>query len=279
MSTIIHDNGNGATVDLAGRVVVVTGAAQGIGAAMARRFAQEGAAAVVVSDLNLAGAEEVAAGIVAAGGDAIAVHADVSRKEDVQALVAATRTQYGPIDLFCSNAGVASGTGVHASAEHWAWSWSINVMQHVHVAQSVIPDMVHRGGGHLLITASAAGLLCATGDAPYTVTKHAVMGLAEWLAVTYRPRGIGVSALCPLGVRTALLEPAIAAGHPAALAIAATAPLITPEEVAESVIHGLRDEAFLILPHESVRKRYADKACDADGWIDQTIAELAAGGR
>jgi NAD(P)-dependent dehydrogenase (short-subunit alcohol dehydrogenase family) len=266
-------------VDLVERVVVVTGAAQGIGAAMARRLAVEGAAAVVVSDLNLAGAEEVADGIVAAGGEAIAVKADVSSREDLRALVAATRTRYGPIDLFCSNAGVAFGTGVHASSEQWAQSWAVNVMQHVHAAQSVIPDMIRRGGGHLLITASAAGLLSAPGDAPYTVSKHAVIGLAEWLAVTYRPRGIGVSALCPLGVRTALLEPGIAARHPAALAIAASGPLITPEDVAESAIHGLRAGDFLILPHESVRKRYADKASGVDAWIDRTIADYAVGGR
>jgi len=259
-------------VDLLGRVVVVTGAAQGIGAALARRFAAEGAAGVVVSDVNLDGARAVAADIAAAGGAAIAVHADVSRKDDLQALVASTRAYFGPVDLFCSNAGVAFGTGIHASGQQWETSWAVNVMQHVHVAQSVLPDMIRRGGGHLLVTASAAGLLGAPGDAPYTVSKHAVVGLAEWLAVTYRPRGIGVSALCPLGVRTALLEPGIAAGHPTALAIAALAPLLTPEEVAESAVQGLRKEEFLILPHESVRATYAAKARDVDAWIDRTIA-------
>jgi NAD(P)-dependent dehydrogenase (short-subunit alcohol dehydrogenase family) len=264
-------------MDLQGRVIVVTGAARGIGAALARRLAAEGAAGVVVSDVNLVGAEAVAADITAAGGDAIAVRADVSRVEEVRALVAAARGRYGPVDLFCSNAGVAFGTGIHASGQQWATSWAVNVMQHVHAAQCVVPDMIRRGGGHLLITASAAGLLGAPGDVPYTVTKHAVVGLAEWLAVTYRPRGIGVSALCPLGVRTALLEPGIAAGHPTALAIAASAPLITPEEVAESTVHGLRAGDFLILPHESVRKRHADKAADVDAWIDRTIAESVVG--
>ncbi|MFI9381941.1 SDR family oxidoreductase [Kutzneria sp. NPDC052558] len=259
-------------MDLLGRVVVVTGAAQGIGAALARRFAAEGAAGVVVSDLNLDLARVVAAEITGAGGAAIAVHADVSRKDDIQALVASTRAYFGPVDLFCSNAGVAFGSGIHASGQQWETSWAVNVMQHVHVAQSVVPDMVRAGGGHLLITASAAGLLGAPGDAPYTVTKHAVVGLAEWLAVTYRRRGIGVSALCPLGVRTALLEPGIAAGHPTALAIAALAPLLTPEEVAESAVEGLRKEEFLILPHESVRATHADKARDVDAWIDRTIA-------
>jgi NAD(P)-dependent dehydrogenase (short-subunit alcohol dehydrogenase family) len=259
-------------MELAGRVVVVTGAASGIGAALACRFAAEGAAGVVVSDLQLGGAEKVAAAIVAAGGSAIAVQADASSKDDLLALVIAAKDHFGPVDLFCSNAGVAFGTGVHASGDQWALSWSVNVMQHVYAAQLVMPAMARRGEGYLMITASAAGLLGAPGDAPYSVSKHAVIGLAEWLAMTYRPKGIGISALCPLGVRTALLEPAVLAGHPAALAIAAQAPLLEPSEVAEAAVRGLRDEEFLILPHESVRERYARKARDPDRWIDQMIA-------
>jgi NAD(P)-dependent dehydrogenase (short-subunit alcohol dehydrogenase family) len=260
-------------MELAGRVIVVTGAARGIGAALACRFAAEGAAGVVVSDLEFADADVVAAGIVARGGKAIAVQADASSKDDLKALVLATKDAFGTIDLFCSNAGVAFGTGVHASGEQWAKSWAINVMQHVHAAQLVVPAMARRGEGYLLITASAAGLLGAPGDAPYSVSKHAVIGLAEWLALTYRPKGIKVSALCPLGVRTALLEPAVLAGHPAALAIAAQAPLLEAADVAEAAVRGLRDEDFLILPHESVRERYARKARDPDQWIDQMIAE------
>ncbi|MFD0814856.1 SDR family oxidoreductase [Amycolatopsis umgeniensis] len=263
-------------MEVTGRVVVLTGAAHGIGAAMARRFAAEGAAGVVVSDLDLDAAEKVVAEISASGGAAIARHADASSKEDLKMLVTEARTEFGPVDLFCSNAGAAFGTGVHAADEQWSRSWAINVMQHVHAAQVALPAMLSRGHGYLLITASGAGLLGTPGDAPYSVTKHAAVGLAEWLAITYRPRGVRVSALCPLGVRTALLEPGIAAGHPAALAIAALAPLLEPEDVAESVIHGLASEEFLILPHESVRETYARKAAGLDEWIDQTILETGA---
>ncbi|EOD65781.1 SDR family oxidoreductase [Amycolatopsis vancoresmycina] len=261
-------------MELTGRVVVLTGAAHGIGAAMARRFAAEGAAGVVVSDVDTAGAARVAAEIAAAGGRAVAVTADATSKKDLKALVAAARAEFGRLDVFCANAGAAFGTGVHAADEQWQKSWEINVMQHVHAAQAVLPAMLARGEGYLLITASGAGLLGIPGDAPYSVTKHAAVGLAEWLAITYRPRGVRVSALCPLGVRTALLEPGIAAGHPAALAIAAAAPLIEPDDVAEAVVRGLGTEEFLILPHESVRESFARKAGAVDAWID----EMAVGG-
>ncbi|MEU7783057.1 SDR family oxidoreductase [Amycolatopsis sp. NPDC049159] len=261
-------------MELTGRVVVLTGAAHGIGAAMARRFAAEGAAGVVVSDVDEAGAARVADEITTAGGRAVAVAADATSKKDLKALVTTARDEFGLVDLFCANAGAAFGTGVHAADEQWQKSWELNVLQHVHAAQAVLPAMLARGEGYLLITASAAGLLGTPGDAPYSVTKHAAVGLAEWLAITYRPRGIRVSALCPLGVRTALLEPGIAAGHPAALAIAALAPLLEPEDVAEAVVHGLGKEEFLILPHESVRESFARKASAVDAWID----EMAVGG-
>jgi NAD(P)-dependent dehydrogenase (short-subunit alcohol dehydrogenase family) len=258
-------------VELTGRVVVLTGAAHGIGAAMARRFAAEDPRGLVVSDVDLDAARAVVADITDAGGRAVACRADATSKEDLQQLVSRAREEYGPVDLFCSNAGMAFGTGVHAADEQWARSWAVNVMQHVYAAQAALPTMLARRQGYLLITASGAGLLGTPGDAPYSVTKHAAVGLAEWLAITYRPRGVQVSALCPLGVRTALLEPGIAARHPAAMAIAAAAPLLEPSEVAESVVHGLGTEEFLILPHESVRETYARKAQSVDDWIDRTI--------
>ena len=260
-------------MELTGRVVVLTGAAHGIGAAMARRFAAEGAAGVVVSDVDAAGAGRVADEIADAGGRAVAVTADATSKKDLTTLVAAARAEFGEVDLFCANAGAAFGTGVHADDEQWARSWEINVMQHVHAAQVVLPAMLARGEGYLLITASGAGLLGTPGDAPYSVTKHAAVGLAEWLAITYRPRGVRVSALCPLGVRTALLEPGIAAGHPAALAIAAAAPLLDPEDVAEAVVRGLGTEEFLILPHPSVRESFVRKAGAVDAWIDEMAVQ------
>lgn len=260
-------------MELSGQVVVLTGAAHGIGAAMARRFAAEGAAGVVVSDVDVSAARSVVAEIVAAGGQAIARCADASRKADLKALVMSARAEFGRVDLFCSNAGVAFGTGVHAADTQWARSWAVNVMQHVYAAQVVLPAMLRRGEGYLMITASGAGLLTTPGDAPYSVTKHAAVALAEWLAITYRPRGVRVSALCPLGVRTALLEPGIAAGHPTALAVAAAAAVLEPSDVAEAVVYGLRAEEFLILPHESVRERFARKASGIDEWIDETAAK------
>ncbi|WP_328610786.1 SDR family oxidoreductase [Amycolatopsis sp. NBC_00345] len=259
-------------MELTGRVIALTGAADGIGAAMARRFAAEGAAGVVVSDVDAEGARRVAAEITAHGGRAVAVTADASSKKDIRMIVDTARAAFGPLDLFCANAGVAFGTGVHAAETQWARSWEVNVMQHVHAAQVVLPEMLARGDGYLLFTASGAGLVGAPGDAPYTVTKHAVIGLAEWLATTYRPRGVRVSALCPLGVRTAMLEPGIAARHPTALAIAAAAPLLEPEEVAAAAARGIAADEFLILPHESVRHDFARKAAAPDAWIARSAS-------
>ena len=186
---------------LEGKVVVVTGGANGIGSALSRRFAAEGAAGVVVADMDVAGAEKVAAEI---GG--LAVKTDVSRDVDVQGLVEQATAAYGRIDLFCSNAGIGGFVGgTEVPNDEWQRIWEINVMAHVYAARAVLPAMLARGEGYLLQTVSAAGLLTQIGSAPYSVTKHAAMAFAEWLSITYGDAGITVSALCPQGVRTRML--------------------------------------------------------------------------
>jgi NAD(P)-dependent dehydrogenase (short-subunit alcohol dehydrogenase family) len=254
-------------VRLADKVVVVTGAARVIGAALATRFATEGAAGVVVSDVDGETAESTAAAIRADGGAAIAVRTDVSDAGQVAALVAGAEAEFGPVDLFCSNAGVATGLGQEAPADVWARAWSVNVLAHVHAVNAVLPGMLARGGGYLLHTVSAAGLLTCPGDAPYTATKHAALGFAEWVAMTYGDAGIKVSAVCPLGVKTDMLLPGIAAGNPSALAVAASGELLEPAAVADAVVGGLADERFLILPHPEVADLFARKAADPDGWL------------
>jgi NAD(P)-dependent dehydrogenase (short-subunit alcohol dehydrogenase family) len=242
-------------MDLAGRVVVVTGAAGGIGGALARRFAAEGAR-LCVSDRE---GTELPPGF--------AVHADVTVEDEVRELVAAAERELGPIDLFCSNAGVATGQGLSADAAVWDAAWSVNVLSHVYAARAVLPGMLARGGGYLLHTCSAAGLLTGPGDAPYTVTKHAAVAFAEWLAVMYGDSGVKVSALCPQGVRTPMLMEGLAAGDPSALAVAAAGPILEPEQVAEAVVAGLAAERFLILPHAEVAEYVRRKADDPDRWL------------
>src|SRR2546425_9640639 len=187
--------------------VVVTGGASGIGRALARRFAAEGARGVVVADLDASGCESVAAEV-----KGLAVATDVANEAAVRALVARAEAAYGPIDLFCSNAGISLPGGVEASDTDWERIWRINVMAHVYAARAVLPSMLERGAGYLLNTASAAGLLNQIGSAPYGVTKHAAVALAEWLAITYGDRGIGVSVLCPQAVRTGMTDAGAAVG-------------------------------------------------------------------
>lgn len=249
------------------KVVVVTGAARGIGAALASRFATEGASGVVVSDVDGETAERTAAAIVESGGRAIAVRTDVTDAGQVVDLVAAAESAFGPVDLFCSNAGIAVGMGLDAPADAWSASWSVNVMAHVNAANAVLPSMLARGEGYLLNTVSAAGLLTCPGDAPYSATKHAALGFAEWLSVTYGASGIRVSTLCPLGVRTNMLMPGIESGNPSALAVAASGDILAPEQVADAVVDGLADERFLILPHPEVGAMYSGKAADPDKWL------------
>jgi NAD(P)-dependent dehydrogenase (short-subunit alcohol dehydrogenase family) len=251
-------------VEVRDRVVVVTGGASGIGAALCRRFAAEGAGAVVVADRDGHGAATVAGTI---GG--LAVTLDVAVEREVKALVERAVQRFGGIDLFCSNAGVALGGGFGEDAgpfapdEAWRSSFDVNVMAHVYAARAVLPAMLARGSGYLLNTASAAGLLTDLASQAYSVSKHAAVAFAEWLAIQYGDRGIRVSCLCPQGVRTPMLIGAAAAGGGEHL----TPDMITPEDVAEAVVAGLRTEEFLILPHPQVREYFQRKAHDYDRWL------------
>ena len=241
---------------LSGTCVVVTGGASGIGAAMATRFATEGARAVVVADRDAAGTEKVAGRIVSSSGAAaLAMTCDVSKESDLQLLVDATEDQFGPIDLFCSNAGVISLGGADASDQDWRVSLDVNVMAHVYAARILVPRMLERGGGYLLQTASAAGLLTQLGSAPYSVTKHAALALAEWLAITYGEQGLKVSVLAPQAVRTAMTAGVVDGG------VAGVDGMLEPEAVADAVVAGLDAESFLILPHPRSEERRVGKEC------------------
>jgi len=236
---------------------VVTGGANGIGRALCRRFAAEGAKAVVVADLQASMAEQVAKEF---GG--IAVQTDVAQEADVVRLVERVTQKYGVIDLFCSNAGVGVSGGVNAPDGDWERSWQVNVMAHVYAARAVLPGMLARGEGYLLQTVSAAGLLTQLGSAPYSVTKHAALAFAEWLAITHGDQGIKVSALCPMGVRTDMLKRAEFGGGAFLLESA-----VEPEQVAEDIVKGLDEETFLILPHPEVAEFFARKATEYDRWL------------
>jgi NAD(P)-dependent dehydrogenase (short-subunit alcohol dehydrogenase family) len=244
-------------MNLREKVVVVTGGANGIGRALCRRFAAEKAKAIFVADIDEAGATRVANEI-----HGTPVRVDVAREADLHRLVKQVTDKHGSIDLFCSNAGILFPGGEETSDADWQRIWNINVMAHVHGARAVLPGMLARKQGYLLQTVSAAGLLTIIGAAPYAVTKHAALAFAEWLAITYGDRGIKVSALCPIGVRTDMLlkdESSVAAS------ILQTA--IEPEQVADAVVKGLADEKFLILPHPEALEFFRRKASDYDRWL------------
>jgi NAD(P)-dependent dehydrogenase (short-subunit alcohol dehydrogenase family) len=247
-------------MEVGGGVVVVTGAASGIGAAMARRFAVDGARAVVLADLDQAGLEAVAADVASAGATAVSRRCDVAVEADIAALTAAAE-DLGPIDLFCSNAGIAIAGGEEVPDEQWRTIIDVNVMAHVHAARAALPGMLARGRGYLLNTASAAGLLSQIGSAPYSVTKHAAVAFAEWLSITYGDRGIGVSVLCPQAVRTAMTAGSDEGG------VAGVDGMIEPDEVADAVVEGLAAERFLILPHPQVLDYLRRKTDDYDRWL------------
>jgi len=253
-------------MQLKDRVAVVTGGASGIGRELCRRFAAEGARGVVVADRDAAGAEAVAQEI---GG--LAVATDVAIEAEIQRLVARANTAYGPIDLFCSNAGIAIGAGLgdgesgpFAPDAVWQRSWDVHLMSHVYAARAVLPGMLERGSGYLLNTASAAGLLTDVSAHAYSVTKHAAVAFAEWLAIAYGERGIRVSCLCPQGVRTAMLDGVASTSTGGQHLLAG---MIEPEVVADAVVAGLASEDFLILPHPEVKTYFQRKASDYDRWI------------
>jgi NAD(P)-dependent dehydrogenase (short-subunit alcohol dehydrogenase family) len=243
-------------MQLEGKTIVVTGAASGIGKALAFRFEAEGAGEIVVVDLDEAGAQATADGI---GGHALV--ADVSREADVARVIETTEADIGPIDLFCSNAGIALGMSLASPNSEWQRSWDVNVMSHVYAARHLVPRMIARGGGYFLNTASAAGLLNQIGGAAYGVSKHAAVGFGEWLAITHGHEGIKVSLLCPQAVRTAMTE------ESDATSAASVDGMMEPEAVADVVVQGLRDERFLILPHPEVLEYMRRKSADYDRWI------------
>jgi NAD(P)-dependent dehydrogenase (short-subunit alcohol dehydrogenase family) len=242
-------------MEISNKVAVVTGGASGIGACMAARFAREGAAGVVVADVNLERAQGVARGI-----GAQAVACDVTREADIQELVRQTRERFGRIDIYFSNAGILGRTGgIELSDALWDTMWQTHVMAHVWAARAVIPEMVERGEGYFLVTASAAGLLNIVESAPYGVTKHAAVAVAEWLRIAYGRKGVRVSCLCPQSVQTDMTQ-----GGAGSAGING---VLTPEQVADVVVQTMRDERFLALPHPEVATYFLNKGQDYDRWL------------
>lgn len=242
-------------MNLKGKIIVITGAASGIGAAMARRFAAEGAKHVICADRDLAGAQKVAGDI-----SGTAMQTDVSSEADIAALIEMVENDIGPIDLFVSNAGIIMEGGVEVADESWQAIWDINVLAHIRAARILVPKMLARGGGYILSTASAAGLLAQIGSAPYSVTKHAAVSFAEWLAITHGDDGLKVSVLCPQGVATAMTADIDTS-------TVAKDGMLTAEAVAQITLEAIKEERFLILPHPQVADYIKQKGSDPERWI------------
>jgi NAD(P)-dependent dehydrogenase (short-subunit alcohol dehydrogenase family) len=247
-------------MDIREKVVLVTGAASGIGAAVARRFAHDGAGVVIVTDIDAVGIAAVAEEI---GGEAFVL--DVTDETRTAEVIAQVEKSYGRVDLLCLNAGIPTDGSVDAPNDDWRRTWDVNVMAHVYATRYALPGMLERGSGYILTTASAAGLLTNIGAAPYSVTKHAAVALAEWIAVTYGEQGIKVSCLCPQFVDTPMLEAFGAQSDETRTWVEAIA--ISTEDVAQVVADGIAEERFLILPHPEVGDYFRNKATDYDRWI------------
>jgi NAD(P)-dependent dehydrogenase (short-subunit alcohol dehydrogenase family) len=248
-------------VDIKQKVVVVTGGASGIGKALSERFAAEGASGVVVADLDGEGAEQIASAI---GDVAFGVRVDVSSEPDLQRLVQTATERFGRVDIFCSNAGIIKRADEDASNAEWQRHWDVNVMAHVYAARAALPQMLARGEGYFVHTASAAGLLSQVNAAPYSVTKHAAVGFAEWLSIAHGDNGIRVSCLCPQGVLTPMLMGKDGTKRSMSFLGAGA---VTPEAVANEVMNAIREERFLVLPHPEVLTFMQRKAADYDRWL------------
>jgi NAD(P)-dependent dehydrogenase (short-subunit alcohol dehydrogenase family) len=241
-------------LDLKDKVAVVTGAASGIGRAAALRFKREGAAGLVLADLNHAEARVVAHEV-----QGLAVRCDVGNEADIQDLVREAEARYGRIDVFFSNAGIFRAGGLNAPDSDWNLNWRIHVMAHVWAARAVVESMVARGGGYFLVTASAAGLLNIVESATYGVSKHAAVAFAEWLAIAYGRRGLRVSCLCPQAVVTGMYQgDGGSAGVDGAL---------TVEQVMDELVKTMAEERFLVLPHASVLEYLRNKSANYDRWL------------
>jgi NAD(P)-dependent dehydrogenase (short-subunit alcohol dehydrogenase family) len=242
-------------MEIRGKIAIVTGGGSGIGAAAARRFVQEGARAVVVSDVDLASAQCVAGDI-----GAVAMKCDVSHEPEIRQMVAEAKERFGQVDIFFSNAGII-GTrgGIELDNAVWQKMWEVHAMAHVWAARAVVPDMLERGEGYFIVTASAAGLLNIVECPPYGVTKHAAVAVAEWLRIAYGRRGVRVSCLCPQSVATSAM--------PQGRGSAAVDGVMTAEQVAEDPVRVMREEKFLVLPHPEVASYFRNKANDYERWL------------
>ncbi|MFC7446860.1 SDR family oxidoreductase [Rhodococcus daqingensis] len=253
------------------KVAIVTGGGGGIGGALADRLAA-GGAKVVVADLDEAAALAVAASINAERpGSAVGAGADASDTDAIQRLIDLAESEFGPVDLYFANAGISGAPGLEATESDWDLSIDVNLRAHIRAAQLLVPRWLERGEGYFVSTASAAGLLTQIGSATYSVTKHAAVGFAEWLNVTYGDRGIRVSCLCPMGVNTKLLyegeESGDVLGVAATRAVTSAGEVLEPSQVADAVLAAMDEERFLILPHEQVLEMYRHKGADYDRWL------------
>jgi NAD(P)-dependent dehydrogenase (short-subunit alcohol dehydrogenase family) len=258
-------------VKVADKVAIVTGGGNGIGGALAAKLAQQDAR-VLVADLDADAARAVADGINAERpGAAIAAGADVADTAQIQRLITLAESGLGPVDLYFANAGITGVVGLDATEKEWDRSFDVNVRAHIRAAQLLIPGWVERGEGYFISTASAAGLLTQLGSATYSVTKHAAVGFAEWLNISYGDQGVRVSCLCPMGVNTKLLYEGEQSGHPlgdlATRAVTTAGEVLEPADVADSVLAAIEEERFLILPHAAVLDMYLQKATDYDRWL------------